>query len=46
MMKIYDNTLKNRVYMINLYSQINKTYAYNQESLWFLYYNVSICLVL
>ena len=46
MMKIYNNTFKIGFYMINLYSRINKTYAYNQESLWFLYYNVSICLVL
>lgn len=46
MIKIYNNTFKNRAYMINLYNRINKTYAYNQESLWFLYYNVSICLVL
>ena len=46
MMKIYNNTFKNRVYMINLYKRINQTYAYNQKSLWFLYYNVSICLVL
>ena len=46
MIKIYNYTFKNGAYMINLYSRINKTYAYNQESLWFLYYNVSICLVL
>lgn len=32
--------------MTNLYKQINQTYVYHQQNLWFLYYNVSICLVL
>lgn len=32
--------------MTNLYKQINQTYVYHQQILWFLYYNVSICLVL
>mgnify|MGYP005968365049 FL=1 len=46
MIKIYNNAFKNRAYMTNLYNRINQTYAYNQKSLWFLYYNVGICLVL
>jgi hypothetical protein len=46
MIKIYNNTFKNRAYMINLYNRINQTYAYHHQNLWLLYYNVSICLVL